>query len=215
MDNNKPQSRGPRRPNNGNNNRPKQQNQQNGSNGNGGGRSGVSRSQAIRAQKRVVEDANRVASQYMDASSSKAESKERRANYIDTEPRLKILGLGGMDDGGSKNMIVLEYGNEAIVIDCGNDLSVDLPGINYGIADPSYLESIKHKLKGYVITHGHLDHIGGLPHTVPKLPAPIYGSRFTIGMVERFFENFGQVMPDGFELQTVVMNETTHERLKV
>lgn len=211
MNNNNQQKKGPQRgANRPRNNQPKQQSSNNGS----GGRT-VSRSQAIRAQKRVLEDANRVANQYLDASAVKVEKTERRANFIDDSPRLKVIGLGGMDAGGSKNMIVLEYANDAIVIDCGNDLSVDLPGINYGIADPTYLDSIKHKLRAYVITHGHLDHIGGLPHIVPKYPAPIYGSRFTIGMVERFFENFGQNQPDSFELQTVVMNETTHEKLKI
>ncbi len=174
----------------------------------------VSRGAAIRAQKRSADDANRIASQYLGAQNAKNEDRPR-ANFVDDSPRLKIMGLGGMDAGGSKNMIVLEYMNDAIVIDCGNDLGVDLPGINYGIADPTYVESIKHKLRGYVITHGHLDHIGGLPHIVPKLPAPIYGSKFTIGMVERHFENFGQPMPQGFELKTVTMNEETHERLKV
>lgn len=197
--------------------RPKQNNQQN---NNPQARS-VSRGAAIRAQKRSQEDAHRIANQYSDASSKQAqdaqpaEQPRGRANVIDDSTRLKVTGLGGMDAGGSKNMIVVEYGNDAIVIDCGNDLGVDLPGINYGIADPTYLESIKHKLRGYIITHGHLDHIGGLPHIVPKLPAPIYGSKFTIGMVERFFENFGQPMPDGFELKTIVLNEVTHERLKV
>ena len=100
-------------------------------------------------------------------------------------------------------------------MDCGNDLGVDLPGINYGICDTTYLESIKHKLRAYVITHGHLDHIGGLPHIVPKFPAPIYGSKFSIGRVEEIFDNFGLPMPEGFELRTVTMNENTHERLKV
>lgn len=174
----------------------------------------ASRGAAIRAQKRSHDDAHRILSQYSDASSIKPEERPR-ANYIDPNPRLNIMGLGGMDGGGSKNMIVIEYGNDALVVDCGNDLGVDLPGINYGIADPAYVEAIKHKLRGYVITHGHLDHIGGLPHIVPQLPAPIYGSRFTIGMVERHFDNFGLPMPDGFELKTVTMNEETHERLKV
>lgn len=173
-----------------------------------------SRGAAIRAQRRSHDDANRLLSQYADASSIKSEARPR-ANAIDDNPRLKIVGLGGMDSGGSKNMIVIEYMNDAIVVDCGNDLGVDLPGINYGIADPAYVESIKHKLRGYVITHGHLDHIGGLPHIVPTLPAPIYGSKFTIGMVEKHFQNFGQQYPDGFELKTVTMNEETHERLKV
>jgi ribonuclease J len=173
----------------------------------------TSRGAAIRAQKRTAEDAQRIASQYLDASARPERS--NRANLIDDTPRLKIIGLGGMDGGGSKNMLLVEYQNDAVIMDCGNDLGVDLPGINYGIADTAYVESIKHKLRGYLITHGHLDHIGGLPHIVPKLPAPIYGSRFTIGRVEEIFENFGLPQPQGFELKTVVMNENTHERLKV
>jgi ribonuclease J len=180
----------------------------------------------LRAQKQAVQDANRVANQYLDAAAQAGEQTRsrpanqapagRRANVIDDSPRLKIIGLGGMDGGGSKNMMVIEYQNDAVVIDCGNDLGVDLPGINYGIADTTYLDQIKAKIKGFVITHGHLDHIGGLPHILPKYPGvPVYGSRFSIGRVEEIFENFGLPMPDGFELKTVVMNETNHERLKV
>ena len=174
-------------------------------------KSGVSRGAAVRAQKRTQMDAQRVANHYMPAQVDE----NRRANFIDDSPRLKIIGLGGMDGGGSKNMMLIEYVNDAVVIDAGNDLSVDLPGINYGIADTAYLETIRHKLRAYIITHGHLDHIGGLPHIVPKFPAPIYGSKFTIGRVEEIFENFGLPMPEGFELQTVTMNESTHERLKI
>lgn len=174
----------------------------------------VSRGRALRAQKQAVQDANRVASQYLDASSKTAEP-PRRANVIDDSPRLKIIGLGGMDGGGSKNMMVIEYQNDAIVIDCGNDLGVDLPGINYGIADTAYLDQIKSKLRAFVITHGHLDHMGALPHILPKYNVPVYGSRFTIGRVEEIFENFGLPMPEGFELKTVIMNEDTHERLKI
>lgn len=171
----------------------------------------TSRGQAVRAQRRSQADAQRIANQYQTADAAKP----TRANVIDDSPRLKIIGLGGMDGGGSKNMILVEYLNDAVILDCGNDLSVDLPGINYGIADTTYLDQIKYKLRGYIITHGHLDHIGGLPHIVPKYPAPIYGSRFTIGRVEEIFENFGLPMPEGFELRTVTVNENTHERLKV
>ncbi len=180
-------------------------------NGNGERRSGSSRGAAVRAQKRTQMDAQRVANHYMPAQVDD----NRRANFIDDSPRLKIIGLGGMDGGGSKNMMLVEYMNDAVIIDAGNDLSVDLPGINYGIADTAYLETIRHKLRAYIITHGHLDHIGGLPHIVPKYPAPIYGSKFTIGRVEEIFGNFGLPQPEGFELQTVVMNEDTHERLKI
>jgi ribonuclease J len=168
----------------------------------------------VRAQKRSQADAQKIANQYAAAQPMQA-SEVRRANVIDDSPRLKIIGLGGMDGGGSKNMLLVEYQNDAVILDCGNDLGVDLPGINYGIADTTYMETIRHKLRGYIITHGHLDHIGGLPHIVPKFPAPIYGSKFTIGRVEEIFENFGLPMPDGFELKTITMNEDTHERLKV
>jgi ribonuclease J len=214
--NNKP----PRKPNN-NQRRP------NGA-GNGGQRKGngqgqkpktsiasnltTSRGQAVRAQRRSQADAQRIANMYVAAD---AAGKPARANVIDDTPRLKIIGLGGMDGGGSKNMILVEYINDAVILDCGNDLGVDLPGINYGIADTAYLEQIRHKLRAFIITHGHLDHIGGLPHIVPKFPLPIYGSKFTIGRVEEIFENFGLPMPEGFELQTVTMNEDTHERLKI
>ena len=174
----------------------------------------VSRGAAIRAQKQAVGDANRVANQYLDAA-SKQTDRPRRANLIDDSPRLKVIGLGGMDGGGSKNMVVIEYQNDAIVVDCGNDLGVDLPGINYGIADTTYLDQIKNKLRGFVITHGHLDHMGGLPHILPKYNVPVYGGRFTIGRVEEIFQNFGLPMPDGFQLQTVIMNDATHERLKL
>lgn len=208
--NNKPKPNG-QRPNNNPNRKPKGQNnnaqqpQQNGS-------SRTSRGAAIRAQRRAQDDATRALGQYIDTQSREDKP---RANFIDDSPRLKIIGLGGMDGGGSKNMILVEYLNDAVVIDAGNDLGVDLPGINYGICDTSYLESIRHKLRGYIITHGHLDHIGGLPHIVPRFPAPIYGSKFSIGRVEEIFQNFGLPMPEGFELRTIMMNENTHERLKV
>ncbi len=205
-----------KRPQNGRPSTQRRSNQKGRPNGNNGQQSAerkpaVSRGAAVRAQKRTQMDAQRVANQFLPAQVDE----NRRANFIDDSPRLKIVGLGGMDGGGSKNTMLVEYMNDAVIIDCGNDLSVDLPGINYGIADMAYLESIRHKLRAYIITHGHLDHIGGLPHVVPQFPAPIYGSKFTIGRVEEIFENFGLPMPDGFELQTVTMNENTHERLKV
>lgn len=177
----------------------------------------ASRGAAMRAQKRNHDDAHRILSQYASNGGQKAQenSPPQRANYIDNNPTLKVIALGGMDGGGSKNMILVEYMNDAVIMDCGNDLGVDLPGINYGICDTAYLETIKPKLRAYLITHGHLDHIGGLPHIVPKFPAPIYGSKFSIGRVEEIFSNFGLPMPDGFELRTVVMNENTHEKLKV
>lgn len=169
----------------------------------------------MRAQKRTIDDATRQINSVLQAPKSMETAERPRANFIDDRPVLKVIGLGGMDGGGSKNMMVVEYMNDAIIIDCGNDLGVDLPGINYGICDTTYLESIRNKIRAYVITHGHLDHIGGLPHIVPLFPAPIYGSKFTIGRVQEIFQNFGAPLPEGFELKTVTMNEDTHEKLKV
>jgi len=169
----------------------------------------------MRAQKRTVDDATRAINSVLAAPKPLEQGDRPRANFIDDRPVLKVIGLGGMDGGGSKNMMLVEYMNDVIIIDCGNDLGVDLPGINYGICDVAYLETVKHKIRAYVITHGHLDHIGGLPHIVPRYPAPIYGSKFSIGRVQEIFENFGAPLPDGFELKTVTMNENTHEKLKV
>ncbi len=201
------------------NNKPRPQANRRGSNQsknsqpqNGGGLRKSSRGAAMRAQKRVNEDATRLINQVL--ATPKSEGRPR-ANQIDDRPQLRVIGLGGMDGGGSKNMVLVEYQNDAVVIDAGNDLGVDLPGINYAICDTTYLESIKHKLRAYIITHGHLDHIGGLPHIVPRFPAPVYGSRFTIGRVQEIFENFGLPFPEGFELKTVIMNEDTHEKLKI
>lgn len=137
-----------------------------------------------------------------------------RANQLETSNAVKVIGIGGMDGGGAKNMMVIEYQNDAIVIDCGNELGVDLPGVNFAINDITYLKKIKNKIKGYVITHGHLDHIGGLPYILPEVPAKVYGSRFTIGMVEQTFKNSDH-QTEGFKLETVIMNEDNHETLKM
>ncbi len=227
---NKPRNNRPPRPasnrsaRGGNNFRNNNQNRPNGGQnkqqGNGGnGLRKTSRGAAMRAQKRTIEDATREINSVLGTPANgqrNGETADRpRANFIDDRPVLKVIGLGGMDGGGSKNTILVEYMNDAVIIDCGNDLGVDLPGINYGICDMSYLETIRHKLRGYIITHGHLDHIGGLPHIVPQFPAPVYGSRFSIGRVQEIFENFGLPLPEGFELKTVIMNENTHERLKI
>lgn len=126
---------------------------------------------------------------------------------------LRVVPLGGQNGIGEKNMIVLEYENDAIVLDCGFNLGLDLPGVNYAIPVTDYLQSIKHKLRGYVISHGHMDHIGALIHTVPFYPAPIYGSRFTIGMVNAQFEK-AQENGMAYQQQTVEMNMDTHEQIK-
>ncbi len=190
---------------------PKSGQKQSGKSSNGG--RSTSRGAAIRAQKRSLDDAQKMIDQYTSAS-QKPDLKTRANVIIDDFDKLKITFLGGLEDVGEKNCTIIEYQNDAIILDCGNNLGVDLPGINYEIVDPTYLESIRHKIKAYVITHGHLDHIGGLKHIVPKFPAPIYGSRYTIGIVEKTFED----VPAGqehYEPKTITMNMDGHERLKI
>jgi len=170
----------------------------------------INRFGALRAQQRVVDDAEKIVDQY------KSAPQITQNNTPDTQvqSQLKITFLGGLYDVGEKNMAILEYQNEAIILDCGIDLSVDLPGINYAINDMAYVESIKHKIKAYVITHGHLDHIGGLKHTVPKYPAPIYGSRYTIGIIDKTFQDETLDL-DGFKPELIISDMETHERLKI
>jgi len=168
------------------------------------------RGAAIRAQRRNQDDAQRVIDQYAAA----GQKPGKRANVVtDTFDKLKVTFLGGLYDVGEKNMAVIEYQNDAIVLDCGINLSVDLPGINYEVNDMAYLETIKHKLKAYVITHGHLDHIGGLRHTVPKYPAPIYGSRYTIGVIEKTFQD--EITETDFVPEFVTIDIDAHERIKM
>jgi len=173
--------------------------------------SGISRGTAIRAHKRTQDDAQRIINQYAFAN----QSQPGGAQAPMSDDKMKITFLGGQEAIGEKNMQVIEWQNDAIILDCGNDLGVDLPGVNYTIADTTYLDSIKHKLRGYVISHGHLDHLGGLRHIVPKYPAPIYGSRFTIGVVEKTFDDAASESGLEFKPKTVIMNMDAHERLKL
>ena len=171
------------------------------------------RGAAMRAQKRKQDDAHKVISKYADTSKK---PEQMRANTItDAFDKLKITFLGGLEEVGEKNMAVIEYQNEAFVLDCGNNLGIDLPGVNYSINDTTYLETIKHKLKAYIITHGHLDHIGGLKHTVPLCPAPIYGSRYTIGLVEKAFEDLQIETGVEFKPQLITAKLDNQERIKV
>lgn len=128
--------------------------------------------------------------------------------------RLRIIPLGGQQGIGEKNMIVLEYGNDALILDCGFELGINLPGINYAIPVTEYLESIRHKIRGYVISHGHLDHIGGLTHIVPTFPAPIFGSRFTIGMVQTQFEKANENGVN-FQPDCKALDMDKHERVSL
>ncbi len=98
--------------------------------------------------------------------------------------KIKIIPLGGLQEIG-KNMTAIEYKDEMIVIDCGLSFPEDeMLGIDVVIPDVSYLVKNHDKLKGIFLTHGHEDHIGAIPYVLRKLDVPIYGTKFTLALVE-------------------------------
>jgi ribonuclease J len=100
--------------------------------------------------------------------------------------KLRMIPLGGLNQVG-QNMMLIEYGDDMVVIDMGLQFPEDdMLGVDYIVPDTTYLEENKHKLRGVLITHGHLDHIGGIPAIAPKLSNPtFYGTKLTLGIAEK------------------------------
>ena len=97
---------------------------------------------------------------------------------------LKLIPLGGVNEIG-KNMTVFEYGNDIIVVDCGVSFPEDdILGVDLVIPDISYLIKNKERVRAFILTHGHEDHIGALPYVLRQINAPVYGTRLTLGLVE-------------------------------
>ncbi len=182
------------------------------------------RGEVFRAQRRTSENVNSQASQhiinipvnksvYNGYQGRQYSPAEQRKQPRFKGPRLRIIPIGGLGEMGiGKNMTAFEYDNDIIVVDCGFLFpGVDYPGINYITPDVSYLEANKHKIRAIVFTHAHLDHIGAFRHIAEKIPAPVYATKFTIGMLQKNMEESnGEYSPEYIQ-----MDSESHEQVSI
>lgn len=180
--------------------------------------------EVFRAQRRISEGVNMQASQHIinvPVNKSRFNGYDGKQFSLSMQPKkprsprptLKIIPIGGVGEMGiGKNMTAIEYDNDIIVIDMGFLFpGSDYPGINYITPDTTWLEENKHRIRAHVFTHGHLDHIGAFRHIAPKLPAPVFASKFTLGMLQRTMEETdGSFTPDYREL-----NPEAHDIVQV
>ena len=124
---------------------------------------------------------------------------ERRA--VKSKIPLKIIPLGGLGEIG-KNVTAYEYGDDMFIVDCGMTFpDDDMLGIDIVLPDFTYLTQNADKLRGAVITHGHEDHIGGLPYLLKTLNIPVYGTALTLGLIEAKLKEFN--LPNQADLRRV------------
>ncbi len=116
-----------------------------------------------------------------------------KAPQLTNKGKLRIIPIGGLNEVG-KNMTAIEYEDDIVIIDVGLEFpSEEMLGIDYVIPDVTYLEDNKKRIRGILITHGHLDHIGGLPYVLPRLDfPPVYGTKLTMGLVKKRVDEFKQ-----------------------
>lgn len=119
------------------------------------------------------------------------ETANMSSKYTASRTNLRVIPLGGVEEVGA-NCTMFEYGDDIIIVDIGLAFPDEtMPGIDYIIPDTKYLEDNKRKIRGVLITHGHLDHIGALPYVLPKIgDPPIYTMPLTAGLIKKRLEEF-------------------------
>lgn len=125
-----------------------------------------------------------------------------------TENKLLIAALGGVNEIG-KNMYLIQYDQDIVVIDCGSKFPDEsLPGIDLIVPDITYLLENRDKVRALIVTHGHEDHIGGIPYLLKQLNVPVYGTQLTIGLIKIKLKEHGLLR--NAELQVINVDSTVH-----
>ena len=120
--------------------------------------------------------------------------------------KIRIIPLGGLQEIG-KNLTVIEYNNDMIVVDCGLGFpDEDMLGVDLVIPDVTYLEQNSDRLRGIFLTHGHEDHIGAIPYVLRSVQPPVYGTKLTLGIVKNKLEE--HALPFAPDLRTVSAGDT-------
>lgn len=124
-------------------------------------------------------------------STNQHRSRVNRQKKSTADSPMRVIPLGGLKEVG-KNMYAYEYEDEIIVVDTGSIFpDEELLGVDIVIPDITYLEKNHDKVKGFVYTHGHEDHIGAAPYVIPKFNAPLYGTPFTLALLKQKFKEHG------------------------
>ena len=138
-------------------------------------------------------------------------AKEKMSGPVDILPGVvRVIPLGGVEEVG-RNMTMFEIGEDIVVVDMGFAFKDEAtPGVDYILPNTQYLEERKHKIRGVLITHGHLDHIGAIPYLVERLGnPPLYARKFTSLMIKKRQEEFPHLKP----LNIINVEESTQLKM--